>query len=224
MQKYVKVNNYRTGEIISKVITDFYITLKPENVLFIRTPTTGGWLDSLMKGKENITRILYETHKTKTSFVNKETIKLSRNEFQDFFKKVNKKFDLICMDPFHEYNYCIEDFEACLSVLSETGIIISHDCFPSNKMVASPEYTKGDWTGETYVAIIHFALENPDLFYGILKIDTGIGIISKKALEGIENKLDISKQKEFVERYQNSEDIYAYFIKHCKEIMNIIQK
>jgi hypothetical protein len=37
-----------------------YSTYNPENILFIRTPTTGEWLDKLFIKNVNVSRILYK--------------------------------------------------------------------------------------------------------------------------------------------------------------------
>lgn len=46
-----------------------------------------------------------------------------------------------------------------------------------------PYYTRGNWSGETYIAFVEIAYKNPNLFFGLLNTDTGIGIISKTKLD-----------------------------------------
>ena len=81
-----------------------------------------------------------------------------------------------------------------------------------NKIVANPSYIAGSWCGETYVAFIEFAYNNPHLFYTILNIDTGIGILSKKKLNFLLNTLDREKQEHLLFLHKNSQDYYTYFI------------
>jgi len=97
------------------------------------------------------------------------------------------------MDTYHEFLSSKRDFKLLSSFLTETGIMISHDCFPLNKTHAAPKFKKGAWCGETYVAFIDFAHSNPSFFYGILKIDTGIGIISKLEIESLKNNFNKEK-------------------------------
>ena len=67
---------------------------------------------------------------------------------------INTKFDLICLDSFHEYKESIADLLLLTSVLSENGILICHDCCPPNKKCTTSYYKKGEWCGVTYVAFI----------------------------------------------------------------------
>ena len=59
ISKYFNKNIYIFGDIISLFINDLYNENKYTNILFIRTCTTGGWLDNLLIKYKNVTRILY---------------------------------------------------------------------------------------------------------------------------------------------------------------------
>jgi hypothetical protein len=223
MDKYFIKKRYKNGEIISMLVTDYYNTNKYKNILFIRTPTTGGWLDQLLTNDNNITRILYNVKK------NKQYIKTLSNvltidsiELENTLNSLNKKFDLICVDPCHEYYESKRDLFYLFTLLNDNGIMICHDCFPSNKIMATPKYNVGDWSGETYVAFVEFAYKNPDLFYCVLNIDTGIGIISKTELESLQNNFNREKQEQLLLLHQNSDDVYTYFCDNSKDIINTI--
>ncbi len=164
-------------------------------------------------------------NKNKKKIKKKEfyTAKIHSNELEKTLKSLNKKFDLICIDSFHEYNESKRDFELITSLLNDNGIIICHDCYPINKEKCLPKYSIGEWSGETYVALVELAYNNPNYYYGILNIDTGIGIISKKEFELLKNNLNTEKQKELLYLHQNNNKMtYDYFIENSKEIINII--
>ena len=99
------------------------------------------------------------------------------------------------MDTSHEYEISSRDFKIISSLLNETGILISHDCYPWNEKVANPSYITGEWSGETYIAFVEFAYNNPNMFYTVLNIDTGVGIISNKQIQFLSNSLDKNKQE-----------------------------
>jgi len=220
MDKYFTKTNYQNGDIISMLITDLYN--KNKNIIFIRTPTTGVWLDKLLVDKPNIIRILYDTNKIKKYKVSKSTKIIKSNNLEKKLDSLNKKYDLICIDPFHEYEYSKRDFFLLSSYLSDDGIIISHDCFPSNNNSALPKYILGNWSGETYIALVEFSYANPDLFYGILNIDTGIGIISKKNILFLKNCMNVSKQKHLLDLHNNkSNDVYDFFSQNAIDIINL---
>ena len=135
---------------------------------------------------------------------------------------MNKTYDLICVDTWHEYKVSSRDFKIISSFLNESGILISHDCYPWNKKVANPSYIFGEWCGETYISFIEFAYNNPNMFYTVLNIDTGIGIMSKKQMDFLSNTLDKSKQEHLLYLHKNSADPYTYFIENSKDIINSI--
>ena len=221
MSKYLSITNYNYGEIISLLINDLYIENNYANILFVRTCTTGGWLDILLLEKEDINRILYYTDKIKKPLIshNSTTI-VHSNNLENQIKSLNKTFDLICIDTWHEYELSLRDLKILSSFLNESGTLISHDCYPWNKKVASPTYISDKWCGETYIAFVEFAYNNPDMYYTILNIDTGIGILSKKQLHFLSNTLDREKQKQLLSLYKNSKDYYTYFIKNSQDIIN----
>ena len=89
--------------------------------------------------------------------------------------------------------------------------------------LANPNYKPGDWCGETYVAFVEFAYNNPKLYYCLLNIDTGIGIFSKLNIEFLTNKLNIEKQEIFLSLYKNkNKNIYKYFCENSQELINSI--
>jgi len=225
MDKYFIIKNYTNGQIISEVIKDLYNTLNMNgetNILFIRTPTTGEWLDRIFIHNKNIDRILYDTKKSRNFTYHNDTIISTHENLENILTKLNKKYDLICIDPFHEYDTSKKDLYLFYSFLSDKGVMVCHDCFPLNKLLAAPTFKTGDWCGETYVAFIDFAYHNDHLFYGLLQIDTGIGLISKLPLESLKNNFDTGKQNELL-TYKNNENIniYEYFCNNCKDMMNI---
>lgn len=224
MAKYFNKKEYLDGSIISQVIVDLYNSNKCENVLFVRTPTTGNWLDKVLINAPNVTRIIYDTHKIPRFSFHKSSIIIEHRILEDVLRSKNKKFDLICADPFHEYSYSQSDLSLLSRYLTDGGVMVCHDCFPSSKSMAAPIYQPLGWNGETYVAFIEFAYHNPDLFYGLLKIDTGIGIISKLQLHLLHNQFNKEKQEQLLLLHrEDGGDPYTYFCENSKDVMNIIE-
>jgi len=223
MHKYFNTKEYQDGSIISQVIVDLYNSNKCENVLFVRTPTTGNWLDKVLIKAPNVTRIMYDTHKIPRFSFHKSSIIIEHRILEDVLRSKNKKFDLICLDSFHEYSYSQSDLSVLSSYLTERGVMVCHDCFPSSKSMAAPIYQPLGWNGETYVAFIEFAYHNPEWFYGLLKIDTGIGIISKLQTNGLHNNFNKEKQEHLLLLHrEDGGDPYTYFDENSTDIMNII--
>jgi len=110
--KYLSNNNTKNGEIVSLVINDLCKLHSFENVLFIRTPTTGEWLDHIyLPHNIYLKRILYNSVKHSTKH-HPATIVINQDNIQQSLLKFfldNKTYDLICIDPFHEYNPSFRD-------------------------------------------------------------------------------------------------------------------
>ena len=224
VSKYLNKNSKNNGDIISSLILDLYNENKYKDILFVRSFTTGAWLDNLLQENQDITRILYYTDNINTPTKSHQLTRIIHsNELEKQILSLNKTFDLICIDPCHEYVISLRDYTIISSLLNEKGILISHDCYPWNKKVANPSYISGNWCGETYIAFIELAYNNPDMFYGVLNVDTGIGILSKQQLYFLSNKLDRTKQEHLLLLHKNSGDAYTYFSKNSKAIINAVK-
>ena len=223
ISKFINKKCHNNGDIISLLILDLYKEKKYENILFVRTCTTGKCLDQLLVENKNVNRILYHTDKIRfRSEAHKLTIRLHSNNLEKYLLSLNKTFDLICIDPFHEYELSLHDFRIVSSFLNDSGILISHDCYPWNKQVANPFFIEKEWCGETYIAFVELAYNNPDMFFTILNTDTGIGILSKNQFSLLSNKLDKKKQEHLLFLRKNLGDPYTYFVENSKDIINTI--
>ena len=226
----MQLNNYFTenpniGEVIKKLCIDLYNKNTQQNILFIRTPSTGGWCDDILVEEINATRILYKTRRKLFRDYHTSTIIIEQSEIETSLASLNKTFDLICMDTFHEYNESTRDLQILSSYLSDNGILISHDCSPIEKSHASPFFTEGWWSGITYGCFIEFAYNNPQWFYSVLDIDTGIGILSKKKLDDLKQNFNRDKQEIFIKMMKaQNENTYDYYKENGKELINLIQR
>ena len=112
------------GKIITKCINDYISLYNCENILLVRTPTTGDWMKNICMNNNNVVRILYDTDFI--TGINSSNIKdkIEYKNLEDTLSKLNKTYDLICIDPFHEYEISKENFNLLYSYLNEEGTII----------------------------------------------------------------------------------------------------
>lgn len=102
-----------------------------------------------------------------------------------FFKKNKNIFDLIFIDGLHTRIQCNKDVENSLSVLSDNGFIVIHDCNPEKKehTKSYQEYlkTRGVWNGTVYKSFIEQKEKhkNSDYSFFVVNTDYGCGIITK---------------------------------------------
>ena len=94
------------------------------------------------------------------------------------------RYDVILVDPWHEYHPSYRAIEAALELVAERGTIIVHDCLPPTKRCANPTYLPGEWCGVTYKAFIDFVLSRGDITYQTVDVDYGCGIIRKRRFDG----------------------------------------
>ncbi len=118
------------------------------------------------------------------------------NYIENEFGKV-LKIDVAFIDGFHEYGQCLKDIGNCLAVLSEKGVIVLHDCNPTDERMATPLYTieesrrwEGAWTGDVWKVIAYLRSCRSDLHVFVLGDDCGCGIITR--LLSAENMLSYS--------------------------------
>jgi hypothetical protein len=222
-EKFLNVQCEIFGDVITLLTLELCEEYGFENILFIRTTTTGGWLDNILPNNNRIARIMYYTDKVNyPTKIHPSTIVVHSNQLEHAMKSFQKKFDLICIDTWHEHDISLRDFELIYMLLSENGLCLSHDCYPWNRQVASKKFVQGLWCGETYISFTEFAYKHPELYYLILKIDTGIGIISKRYINGMSNKLDRSKQLSLLYLFRYNKDYYSYFLNNSRDMVNAL--
>ena len=87
------------------------------------------------------------------------------------------RYDIILVDPYHDYERSYRDIELAFRLLSAGGIMVIHDCLPpSGGNLISPTYVPGDWCGVTFIAYIDFLMkENAD--FVTIDCDYGCGIV-----------------------------------------------
>ena len=200
---------------LPKKFNDLYILLNDkylfENILIVNTSVTGVFLDKMCLDKNPI------------------RIKYNFNDLNNFITTINgicKKFDLILVDPYHEYNHSITTFKMLTPLLNENGILISHDCYPPKFSITSPKYVKGIWCGVTYAAFIENSYNNPDFYYSVINNDYGLGIMSKVEIPFVKKIVDKEKQKIFLDLFKKDdyENAYNYFKTYSNDIINLISK
>jgi Methyltransferase domain len=104
--------------------------------------------------------------------------------------------DVALIDGLHTYEQALQDVDNVLPYLREDGIIVMHDCNPTNRMVAFPANSYEEfraqnrlwdllwatlpaWSGDVWKAIVHLRSTRDDLQVAVLKCDFGVGLIRK---------------------------------------------
>ncbi len=138
----------------------------------------------------------------------------------DKFFEINKDFfDIIFIDGLHHYNQVKKDIENSIKYLSNGGVILLHDCLPSNVYDQAIPRCTYNWNGDVWKAIVESRCRN-DIDTYTCYADQGIGIIFKRPNR---NPLKINiknfhklKFRDYYENYQS----YMNVINH-NEILNL---
>jgi hypothetical protein len=224
VSNYLKKKLYN-GQLVKIMFNDLHKKQQFTDVLFIRTPTTGGWMDDMLLDNSdiNITRISYQPENG-IIIANSENI-LEHSKLESHLTSLDKKFDLIILDPFHEYYESNKDLLMLPSFMTENGILICHDCFPFKKEYATSKFKPGIWSGVTYICFVELAYSNPEWWYAVFANDTGVGILSKQKLDYLEQNFDRTKQEQLIQMNKNNNDnTYDYYCRNSKSLINLIKK
>ena len=126
-----------------------------------------------------------------------------RNTSDNFFKSNNENFDIIFIDGLHEYEQVKKDILNSLNFLNNDGIILLHDCLPSEmSLQAVPRY-RYKWNGDVWKALVEFR-KNKKLEIFTCKIDSGISMIKKKENSDILlDEIKNFKNLKFLDFYHN---------------------
>jgi hypothetical protein len=95
-------------------------------------------------------------------------------------RATGRKYDVILVDPFHEYETTIRDLREACGLVKSNGTILVHDCFPTDEKIVDPRYQDGSWCGVTYKAYIDFVLATPRLWFCTVDTDFGCGVLRQR--------------------------------------------
>ncbi len=95
-----------------------------------------------------------------------------------FFELSDDTFDIVFVDGLHYAEQVYKDVQNSLRCLREGGLIVLHDCRPSEEVHQLRQAKTYVWNGDVWKAFVHFRSEaNVDAITG--DFDHGIGLIQK---------------------------------------------
>ena len=90
------------------------------------------------------------------------------------------RYDVILVDPFHEYETSVRDLKLAIELIGDGETIVVHDCDPRIEATASPCFIHMEWSGVTYKAYLDVLIDRDDLDYCTVGTDLGCGVIRKR--------------------------------------------
>jgi hypothetical protein len=100
-----------------------------------------------------------------------------------------ERYDIILVDPYHDYQSSWRDIETAFRLLTDDGMLVVHDCLPpAGGDLISPVFVPGPWCGLTFVAYVDFLMAH-DVAFQTVDCDFGCGVIAKARDGGFPNAL-----------------------------------
>ena len=144
---------------------------------------------------------------------------MTSDEYFDYIKESNLKFDLIFIDGLHLEEQVTKDIQNSLNHLNDNGFIIMHDCNPPTRFHQRETYLVGgkylEWNGTTWYSYAKLRMENPNLKMHVVNTDWGVGIIQKGKQECYKKINDLKYQhlQEDREKMLNLISVYDFLKK-----------
>ncbi len=127
-------------------------------------------------------------------------------------------FDIVLVDPYHDYACSSRDISLAYSLLAPGGSVVVHDCLPpANGDLINPSFVPGVWCGVTFIAFIDFVM-NVGPKYLTVDCDYGCGIIRKIAGDVAPNA-DLKAQWKSVR--DNAEEAFSFLSRNRQALLNL---
>ncbi|HMK70162.1 MAG TPA: hypothetical protein VK442_04240 [Xanthobacteraceae bacterium] len=150
--------------------------------LEICTPTTGNLFAKIDQSRfDACHRLMYRCPVDFADGLNID-FRSSGSDIEQCIAEIRRNglhYDIILVDPWHEYETSFRDIELAFSLLIDSGAIVIHDCDPPTDDLINPQYSPGSWCGVTFIAYVDFLVQSSGLKYCTVDTDFGCGVIEK---------------------------------------------
>jgi len=132
-----------------------------------------------------------------------------RETSDDFFRNRDSmlkelgQVDIFLIDGLHTFEQSLKDVLNALKYLNPAGLIVMHDCYPPDKIAATPAQSidlakevvkdawKNAWCGDVWKTIVYLReMHADDLDVAVIHVDFGLGIVRKKSTRHLDLKID----------------------------------
>jgi hypothetical protein len=153
--------------------------------LEICTPTTGTIYGDLDRGRYSISHRLMYRYRDQFDdgmAIDFLSTSLDSGEGMSAVRVAGLTYDVILVDPFHEYETSARDLKEACDLIKPNGTIVVHDCNPEEEAFVTPHYRDGSWCGLTYKAYLDMMLESVRLQSCTVDTDHGCAIVRRRPL------------------------------------------
>jgi hypothetical protein len=134
-----------------------------------------------------------------------------------------KTFDLIFVDPWHTYESSLRDIQLALTLLTEEGTLVVHDCYPTTPELAAPVEKRPRATGwgRPIWRFLDVARARPELAHSVVDLDWGCGLLWRRHATGRglqDDEVELSRAALLAYDYHD----WATYVAHGAAIMNLV--
>jgi len=88
-----------------------------------------------------------------------------------------ERYDIVLVDPHHTYRASRLDLLGAMCLLAPHGVMVVHDCNPTDAGIVQPQFQDGSWCGVTYQAYVDFVLGGRAAGHCTVDADYGCGVV-----------------------------------------------
>jgi hypothetical protein len=103
----------------------------------------------------------------------------------EYFARSNDRFDVVFVDGLHTHAQSLADVENALERLNAHGVIVVHDCSPTDASSAQalPPPNGDAWFGDVWKTMVTLRSTRSDVRAWVLDCDCGLGIVTRGIAE-----------------------------------------
>jgi hypothetical protein len=168
-------------ELVNVLIEEY----RCRRFLEISTPTTGYSFTEIQGSSLDVRHRLIYNYPEYCDDGYPHTFRTSQPFSYELVKRVlslndgKPAYDIVFLDPYHTYRCSRTDLRGAFALLEPGGVVIVHDCGPTDPSTVSPDFVEGSWCGETYAAFIDLTFGRDDVSYYTVDCDFGCGVVYK---------------------------------------------
>ncbi len=138
-----------------------------------------------------------------------------------------QRYDVILVDPWHSYAASAADLHGALCLLRPGGVLVVHDCNPTDPELVSPEFRAGGWCGVTYQAFIDFVLSAEPAGHCVVDSDYGCGVVFTQGCAVPEGLRTVRPGRRLVFEWaiarEDDAARFAFFSRNRQALLNMVE-
>lgn len=121
-------------------------------------------------------------------------------------------YDVIFIDGLHLAEQVYLDIHGALRSVQPNGVIVMHDCLPTQEGEQTRENNGGAWCGDVWKGVATFRRNHPEVECYVIDTDWGCGIVERNGMD----------PPAYIPYRMPEEFTWGYFQQHKKELLDVV--